>query len=250
MSLIRNAIKRALPRRYSKAVAGLVAVARGGHKDHEVSHRREFMRRAFAAQQFNGITGDYAEFGCWGGMTFGLAYEESRRIGMRPRLWAFDSFEGLPPQAGPEDAHPVWQPGTLSTSRDEFHAICARNHVARADYDIVPGYYDDTIGPSAKYAGALPADIAIAYVDCDLYSSTATVLQFLASRMKHGMIVAFDDYFCYSPTAVAGERKAMLDFLAQDRRFDFLPYVQFGWHGMSFIVESRELLAAEIAPAR
>lgn len=242
MSFIRRAVIGALPGRYARGVRRLMGVARGDHMDHEVAHRREFMRRAFAAQRFNGITGDYAEFGCWGGMTFGLAFEESRRRGMRPTLWAFDSFEGLPPRAGPEDEHPVWQPGTLSTSVDEFRAICTRNGLAPSDYRVVPGYYDATIGPSATFAGPLPADISVAYVDCDLFSSTATVLHFLGSRMKHGMIVAFDDYFCYSPTAAAGERKAMLEFLARDRRFDFLPYVQFGWHGMSFVVEDRSLL--------
>jgi hypothetical protein len=250
MSLIRRAVLGALPKRYARGVERLVGVARGAHTDHEVAHRREFMRRAFAAQVFNGIGGDYAEFGCWGGMTFGLAFEESRRRGVRPTLWAFDSFEGLPPQAGPDDEHPVWQAGTLSTSLDEFRAICARNGLAPSDYRVVPGYYDDTIGSSARYEGPLPTDIAIAYVDCDLHSSTTTVLHFLGQRMKHGMIIAFDDYFCYSPTAVAGERKAMLEFLARDRLFDFLPYVQFGWHGMSFVVEDRALLGrrGEAAP--
>ena len=34
----------------------------------------------------------------------------------------------------------------------------------------------------------------------------------------------------------------MLDFLARDSRFEFLPYVQFGWHGMSFVLEDRSLL--------
>jgi hypothetical protein len=56
------------------------------------------------------------------------------------------------------------------------------------------------------------------------------------------MIVAFDDYFCYSRTAVSGERKAFVEYLSTDQRFHFSPYVQFGWHGMSFIVEDRIFL--------
>jgi hypothetical protein len=52
------------------------------------------------------------------------------------------------------------------------------------------------------------------YIDCDLYSSTKTVMAFLGSRLKHGMIVALDDYYCYSATGISGERLACLDFLA------------------------------------
>jgi O-methyltransferase len=87
-----------------------------------------------------------------------------------------------------------------------------------------------------------PADIALAYVDCDLYSSTTTVLEFLRKRLKHGMIIAFDDYYLYSPTAAAGERVALIELARAVRdRFLLLPYVQFGFGGMSFIVEDKAL---------
>jgi len=55
-------------------------------------YRQEFFSNAFKALRFNGIDGDYAEFGSWGGLTFGLAYQESRRRGHSAKLWAFDSF--------------------------------------------------------------------------------------------------------------------------------------------------------------
>jgi hypothetical protein len=35
--------------------------------------RCEFFSNAMYAVSFNGIDGDYAEFGCWGAMTFSLA---------------------------------------------------------------------------------------------------------------------------------------------------------------------------------
>jgi hypothetical protein len=57
--------------------------------------------------------------------------------------------------------------------------------------------------------------------------------------MKHGMILAFDDYYCYSARTLSGERRACLEFLQADSRFHFSPFAQFGWHGMSFIVEDR-----------
>jgi O-methyltransferase len=210
---------------------------------YELSQRREFMRRAFRALSFNGISGDYLEFGSWGGMTFALAYHESRRFGSQCRLWSFDSFQGLPDQAVAEDEHPKWQKGAMSTSLQEFKDICRRQKVLASDYQVISGYYEDTIGGDGSNEN-LPRDVALAYIDCDLYSSTKTVLEFLSSRLKNGMIIAFDDYYCFSKNTLSGERKAFLELTLQDRRFNFEPYVQFGWHGMSFIVEDRSLIPA------
>ncbi len=153
--------------------------------------RRQFFYNAFKALAFNGIDGDYAEFGCWGGLTFSLAHHESRRHRHKARLWAFDSFQGLPPSGDERDAHPIWVEGTLSTSVDEFRGLCAKNGIPPADYHVVPGFYHDTLDQGADDAES--RNIALAYVDCDLYSSTRSVLRFLMPRLKHGMVIAFDD---------------------------------------------------------
>src|SRR5438477_10578680 len=142
--------------------------------------RREFFYNAFKALRFNGIDGDYAEFGSWGGMTFALAYGESRRHGHTARLWAFDSFQGLPQPHGAEDEHPEWRRGKMATNVDEFHAICAANGIPREAYEVVPGFYEDTLSTSSL--DEEPANIALAYVDCDLYTSAKAVLEFLRPR--------------------------------------------------------------------
>ena len=156
--------------------------------------RREFFYNAFKALRFNGIDGDYAEFGSWGGLTLGLAYEESRRHGHPAKLWAFDSFQGFPtPREA--DAHPEWAEGKMAITVAEFRAACAKRGIPRDAYTVVPGFYEETVARMSPMDE--PADIALAYVDCDLYTSTRTVLEFLRPRLKHGMIVAFDDYFCW-----------------------------------------------------
>lgn len=71
-----------------------------------------------------------------------------------------------------------------------------------------------------------------------MYSSTRTVLEFLLPRLKYAMIIAFDDYFCWSATARAGERQAQLDVLEGNRKWCLLRYRDFGWAGRSFLVES------------
>jgi O-methyltransferase len=196
--------------------------------------RQEFFYNAFKALRFNGIDGDYAEFGSWGGMTFKLAYGESRRHGHQARLWAFDSFQGLPEPREGKDEHPEWRQGKMATNLDEFHAICAANGIPRDAYEVVPGFYEYTLPKQQR-----PTNIALAYVDCDLYSSTKTVLDFLRPRLKHGMIVAFDDYFCWSPTQTSGERTAWREHVANDETWEWVPYVQYGWAGQSYVLETR-----------
>jgi O-methyltransferase len=210
------------------------------YRYYERKLRQEFMRRAFTALAWNGINGDYAEFGCHGGMTFGLAYNESRERDYNCTMWAFDSFCGLPPQSLPEDQHPQWVEGNMITSLEEFKEICRHNSIPESEYRIISGFYEDSLTSKATVR-EFPYAISLAYIDCDLYSSTKVVLDFLSTRISHGSIIAFDDYYCYSTTALAGERLACAEFLKTNSRFHFSPYCQFGWHGMSFIVEDRSL---------
>ena len=66
-------------------------------------------------------------------------------------------------------------------------------------------------------------------------------LNFLAPRLKHGMVLAFDTYFLLSSSALAGERLAFLELQKEVPQFNFLPYIQFGACCTSFIVEDRSL---------
>jgi len=206
----------------------------------EQACRQEFFYNAFKALTFNGIDGDYAEFGCGSGMSFAMAYHESRRHGHQAKLWAFDSFQGLPASGDERDQHPMWQEGNMTTSLDRFHGNCALNGIPREAYKVVQGFYEHTL--TARSPDAEPRNIALAYVDCDLYSSAKTALQFLEPRLKHGMIVAFDDYFCWSASQIAGERRAMLEVLAHHSRWALVPFFPFGWHGNSFVVEDRRIV--------
>jgi hypothetical protein len=208
--------------------------------------RQHFFYNAFKALSFNRIDGDYAEFGCWGGMTFALAYQEARRHRHKARLWAFDSFQGLPSPENAKDSHPAWVAGAMATPLEQFHSLCRANGIPKDAYSVVPGFYAETL--PAISSATLP-NIALAYIDCDLYSSTKAVLDFLMPRLKHGMIVAFDDYFCWSANQVSGERRAMLECFAMNSKWELIPYMPFGWHGHSFLVSSKELSRRDDPPA-
>lgn len=234
-----RALKRFVPLRLRRLYRKYVSpVIKDAHY-YEYAGREDFFRRAFTALAFNGIQGDYAEFGSCGGVTFGLAYRHSRRQGHSCRLWAFDSFAGLPAPAVEADGHPIWIQGDMSIGVGEFRQICKENRIPEADYRIVEGYYADTL--AAIKSDELPKDICLAYVDCDLYSSTKAVLGFLMPRLKHGMILAFDDYHCWSSAQASGERKACGEHFRDNPDWNLVPFAAYGWGGMSFLVESKKV---------
>lgn len=202
---------------------------------YEMLERKAFLRRAFTYLAFNEIPGDYVEFGSHGAMTFRLAWSAMRLTGVHRHLWAFDSFAGLPAPADPRDRHPRWQPGTMAQRLDDFHAACLAHGIPPGDYTAVAGFYDETLAPTSNRR--LPDTIALAYVDCDLYSSTAAVLGFLRPRLRGGMLIAFDDWFCDSADGPSGERVAASEAFAAETAWRFVPYLPIGWHGMSFVVE-------------
>jgi O-methyltransferase len=204
---------------------------------YELSSRMDFFRRAARALRFNEIQGDYAEFGCWSANTFRLAYVCFRRYQLRGHLWACDSFEGLPTPQEPEDEK--WIGGAYRFSIDEFKRECSQQNIPATDFTIVKGFYDETLKGKPLRTPGLPDNISLAYIDCDMLGSTRAVLDFLEPRLKHGMIIALDDYYCWTPKAVSGNRLALLEFSEKCRAFHFLPFIQFGWNGMSFVVEER-----------
>lgn len=200
----------------------------------------DFFWNAFTALRVNGISGDYAEFGCHTGGSFRFAYNAVAALAPSRHMWAFDSWSVLP-EDDPRDVHPGWSkamPGAGGVGN--FHRACEQHGIPREAYTTVEGYYRDTL--PALGANGAPDDIALAYVDCDIYSSTVSVLEFLEPRLKHGMIVAFDDWFCWSPTTLSGERVALREFLASHPEWHFDRYQNIHWSGLAFVVERSDLV--------
>jgi O-methyltransferase len=204
----------------------------------ELLDLKAFMRRAFQVLVYNAIDGDYAEFGCCGATTFTLAWGAADLVGHKAHLWAFDSFEGLPSSTDPRDAHTGWTEGVMAMTEEAFIGRCQANGVPEQAYTTVPGFYSESLSSGSR--DPRPGRICFAYVDCDLYTSTLQALEFLGDRLCHGAVVAFDDYYCFSESHPSGERLAVTEFFANHERWRLVPYIQWGWYGMSFIIEARQ----------
>jgi hypothetical protein len=98
-------------------------------------------------------------------------------------LHAFDSFEGLPES---------WE-GTFET-RGKF-TVSGKIPRLPSNVRIHKGWFDATLpGFRDAHAGA---SISLLHIDCDLYSSTRTVLEHIGDRLLPGSIVVFDEYLNY-----------------------------------------------------
>ncbi len=199
--------------------------------ERELHNRFEFLAGCFTALSVNGIEGDYLEFGSGAGKSIWAAWKASRQLGLSTRLWAFDSFAGLPESMDVGDnSHPAWVPGRFAVTEAEFRSICTSMGIPETDLRLVPGWFSESL----RQTESLPGKVAFAYVDCDLYSSTKDVLRYLRHTLVPGSILAFDDWFCWSPEGVSGEYRAFEEFRSEASELTFFPYRSIGWHGFSF----------------
>lgn len=131
------------------------------------------------------------EFGSWSGRTINhLAGELPRH-----RLFGFDSFEGLP-----EDWRSDFPKGAFR--RDGLPDV-------PGNVELVVGWFDQTLPP---FLDQHPGPIGLVHIDCDLYSSTKTVLEALEPRLREGTVLVFDEFFNY-PGWQRHEYRAFVEFV-------------------------------------
>jgi hypothetical protein len=154
--------------------------------------QRELTEFALSAVQ---IEGHYLEFGVFTGGTIRFI---ASRIGSRV-IHGFDSFEGLPE---------AWS--GFSLGRRAFD-VGGRLPRVPANVRLHRGWFDDTL---PQWVTANPGPVAFIHIDCDLYSSTQTILTLLADRCVAGTIILFDEYFNY-PNWEVHEYKAFQEFVTK-----------------------------------
>jgi tetratricopeptide (TPR) repeat protein len=113
-------------------------------------------------------------------LEFGVRYGKSiRQIAalVDQRVHGFDSFEGLP-----ESWH--HEPKGSYSTYGQLPAV--PNHVT-----LHPGWFEDTL---PKFLQVHGGNVRFLNIDCDIYSSTKTVLDLLAHRIVAGSVIVFDEY--------------------------------------------------------
>lgn len=170
------------------------------------------LQQKIADEQRGGELGHYYEFGVFRLRSI-INFNRIRKwAGWRNRalkdmrIFAFDSFAGLP-ELAPEDVDdPAFAKGEYACSLDEVQAIARKHNIK--DIDYIKGYYEDTLTP--ELMGRMTASPpSLVHIDCDTYSSTMTVLRWLDRFALPGALYFFDDLWCYYGHPEAGELGAV-----------------------------------------
>ena len=154
-----------------------------------LADRHTLLRFAVSKAAKRGL---YLEFGVATGATVNLIASL-----VPARVYGFDSFEGLPEP---------W-PGYLP--KGAFRQD--RLPVVSENVELVVGMFEHTLPQFLKRHGDA---LAFVHIDCDLYTSTRTVLGHLAPRLLAGTIVVFDEYFNY-PGWEEGEHRAFRELVGE-----------------------------------
>jgi predicted O-methyltransferase YrrM len=153
--------------------------------------------------------GLFLEFGVYKGNSI------NRLAKIKPNVtfYGFDSFIGLP-----EHWRPAARRGAFSTG-GELPPV-------RSNVKLIRGFYADTL--PAFVAAHATKTISFMHVDCDLYSSTKTILAETKALLAPGTIIVFDEYF-NAPESREEEYKAFMEFIAENKiGFEYIGYIRTG----------------------
>jgi hypothetical protein len=133
--------------------------------------RFEVLRHAAAIAPLHGLV---LEFGVASGSTI-RCLAESEPLCART-IYGFDSFKGLP------EAWANYPAG---------HFACDIPQVPD-NVELVVGRFEKTLLP---FLATHRGDAALIHIDCDLYSSTCIVLDYLTPRIVPGTVIVLDEFW-------------------------------------------------------
>lgn len=118
--------------------------------------------------------GLWLEFGVWTGRSINQIARSAPGV-----VFGFDSFVGLPERWSPQ------MPAGYFSTGGSLPPVGPQVR-------LVKGWFSDTLPGFLRDHPCEP--VAFLHVDCDLYSSTRTVLSLLEKRLVPGSVIVFDEY--------------------------------------------------------
>lgn len=147
-----------------------------------------------------GIAGDIVECGVAKGGSAALMALTLKYLGDNRLVWAYDSFQGLPPPGAEDGEEAQGWAGRCKATLAEVREVLVSLGVLE-NCRLVAGLFQDTL-PSAEVG-----TIALLHLDGDWYESTKCCLEHLYERVSPNGLVQIDDYGHWS-----GCRQAVDEF--------------------------------------
>jgi O-methyltransferase len=202
------------------------------------------------------IEGDYIEFGVYAGYSFINAYHilhdvfgehqklfawrterdavEIKNVWEKMRFFAFDSFQGLPALDRVDRKGRDFAEGKYACTEDAFRENLYKAGVPLNRVVTVAGWFENTCTEETRRAHEMKK-AAIVHVDCDLYASAKTALDFVKPLLVDGTIIIFDDWYTFRGNPNLGEQRAFHEWKATMKDWTFTEYQKEGPYRNSFI---------------
>jgi hypothetical protein len=180
------------------------AAKQSKYKEHWQEDREQHL---IEAMSFVNIEGNILEFGVFNGTTINII----SNIFSKDTVWGFDSFEGLP-----ED----WKTNNKKLKWPKGHFKVNELPTVNKNVNLVKGWFDKTL---LSWVNNNTSNIKLLHIDCDLYSSTKTVLSLLNHLIVPGTVIIFDEMYNWkNPKDYSlyyeGEYKALYEWLNEYNR--------------------------------
>jgi len=181
--------------------------------------------------------GDYYEFGIYKGYTFWYAQKIAHKIGLnKMHFFGFDSFKGLPEIKDIDITNNGFFKGQFNYSK-----VDVENHLSSKGINwdksfLIDGFFEETLNSNTKNKYKM-SKASIVLIDCDLYYSTITVLDFIKDMLVNGSILIFDDWNSFGDPE-KGERRAFREFLEKNKDISATEFFTFHRekYGKTFII--------------
>lgn len=187
------------------------------------------------------LQGDIFEFGVFQGYTARLFARYMQKFCLEDTsLHLFDSFEGLPEEKemdknSYEYSSGVWKKGSLSVCKgmEDYIQKKLSKILSEKRVHVVKGFFEDTF---ESYFNK-PMKAKLIHIDCDLYSASKYVLDFLFSHeiIQDGTLVIFDDWMTSLGNPNLGQRKATFEVLSKYPHWSLEQYSNYGGGSHLFI---------------
>ncbi len=162
----------------------------------------------------------FLEFGVASGDSFNMFYDlyEHNNI-LNVDFYGFDAWKGLPKEKNDLNNPNYWFEGEYNIQLKSHLVEKFKN---KNNVNFVNGWFSETLNHDL-YNKIKNKFIGIVHIDCDLYTSTIEVLEFILSNklLKKGSIIIYDDWGAYHDKLgeghdfECGEGKAHLEMMTK-----------------------------------
>jgi len=201
-------IDRALQKKALESTVNFILNEKRLIKSRVFENKYELLKYSISHITLDGLI---IEFGIYKGETISFI----ANLLQNKQIYGFDSFEGLP-----ETWRYNFYKGTFKL--DNLPKI-------KENVVLVKGWFEKTLPEFIEKHRNIPASFI--HIDCDLYSSTKTIFNYLKNNIVAGTVIVFDEFFNYIGWE-EGEFKAFNEFINENN-------VEFEWLG--FVIKNEQV---------